>query len=204
MRLLRCADSGLLIEVDDVAEVRALHQALTNERPHGVVDFVPAPRTLLLLLDPRLADIAEVEQAVLSVRPCTEDSDSAPEVVRVPVVYDGADLAAVAKLTGLTENEVVAAHTSSEWTVGFDGFAPGFGYLSGGPEALTVPRRSEPRTRIPAGAVGLAGEYSGIYPRDSAGGWQLIGHTEMEIWHADHNPPALLRPGVRVRFQEAA
>ena len=120
----------------------------------------------------------------------------------MPVVYDGADLRDVAELTGLTEREVVRYHTGAEWTVAFGGFAPGFGYLTGGPPELTVPRRAESRTKVPRGAVGLAGQFSGIYPRESPGGWQLIGRTELEIWCVDREPPALLRPGVRVRFQE--
>jgi KipI family sensor histidine kinase inhibitor len=103
----------------------------------------------------------------------------------------------------LTEREVVRAHTGREWTVAFGGFAPGFGYLTGGDARLVVPRRTESRTKVPSGSVGLAGEFSGIYPRSSPGGWQLIGRTDLEIWRAERNPPALLRPGVRVRFTEA-
>ncbi len=91
------------------------------------------------------------------------------------MVYDGADLDEVARLTGMTPDQVVAAHTGTLWRVGFGGFAPGFAYLVGGDERLNVPRQSEPRTRVPAGSVALAGEFSGVYPRESPGGWQLIG-----------------------------
>ncbi|PXY32831.1 5-oxoprolinase subunit B family protein [Prauserella muralis] len=203
MRVLPCADSGLLVELHDLDEVRALHAALEADPPRGVVDLVPAARTLLLRLDPRCADPAEVERVVRSTRPA-EVSRAERELLRVPVTYDGADLADVAKLTGLTEREVVAEHTGAEWTVAFGGFAPGFGYLTGGSSRLAVPRRAEARTRVPEGAVALAGTFTGIYPRESPGGWQLIGHTDLPMWQVDRDPPALLRPGVRVRFEESA
>ncbi|PRX44282.1 KipI family sensor histidine kinase inhibitor [Prauserella shujinwangii] len=201
MRVLPCADSGLLVELDDLDAVRGLHAALRAAPPPGVTDLVPAARTLLLRLDPEVADSVEIERVVRGTRP-VPGTEGSGELVRVPVVYDGADLAEVARLTGLTEHEVVAEHTRREWTVAFGGFAPGFGYLVGGSPRLEVPRRAESRTRVPAGAVGLAGTFSGIYPRSSPGGWQLIGRTGLEIWRPDRDPPALLRPGVRVRFQE--
>ena len=119
------------------------------------------------------------------------------------MTYDGPDLAEVARLTGLDESEVVAAHTGTPWRIAFGGFAPGFAYLTGGDERLRVPRRDEPRTTVPAGAVGLAGEFSGVYPRPSPGGWQLIGSTEARLWDPDRDPPALLEPGGWVRFVEA-
>ena len=201
MRVLNCADSGLLVELDDLDAVHSLYTALSAELPPGVTDLVPAARTLLLRLDPRQADPAEVERIVRSTRPGRGEQRGGG-LVRIPVVYDGADLAEVAKLTGLSEREVVQEHTSSEWTVAFGGFAPGFGYLAGGSERLEVPRRTESRTKVPPGAVGLAGRFSGVYPRESPGGWQLIGRTELEIWQVDREPPALLSPGVRVRFEE--
>ncbi|GAA2777253.1 allophanate hydrolase subunit 1 [Saccharopolyspora taberi] len=202
MRVLHCADSGLLVELDDLDAVQSLYAALSAALPEGVTDLVPAARTLLLRLDPRRADPDAVERAVREARP-GRSAERSEGLVRIPVVYDGEDLAEVARLTGLTEREVVREHTSSEWTVAFGGFAPGFGYLAGGSALLEVPRRTESRTKVPAGAVGLAGRFSGIYPRESPGGWQLIGRTGVEIWQVDREPPALLRPGVRVRFQEA-
>ncbi len=95
---------------------------------------------------------------------------------------------------------MVAAHTGTAWTAAFSGFAPGFAYLTGGDPRLSVPRRAEPRTRVPAGAVALAGGFSGVYPRASPGGWQLLGRTDLAVWDLARDPPALLRPGVRVRF----
>jgi KipI family sensor histidine kinase inhibitor len=201
MRFLPCADSGLLIELADLQEVHALYAALADAPPDGVIDLVPAARTLLLQLDPQRSDVKAIEAAVRAVEPRGGLREEG-EQLEVPVVYDGADLAEVARLTGLTEREVVDKHTGAEWKVAFGGFAPGFGYLSGGPQDLVVPRRSESRTAVPAGAVGLAGAFSGIYPRESPGGWQLIGHTDLQIFSIDRDPPALLRPGVRVRFRE--
>ncbi|SFB50131.1 sensor histidine kinase inhibitor, KipI family [Amycolatopsis marina] len=203
MRVLRCADSGLLVELDDLETVRALHAALAAELPDGVTDLVPAARTLLLRVDPEHADLAEIERSVRSA-PLAKQGCAEPELLHVPVVYNGADLGAVARLTGLGEREVVAEHTGTDWTVSFGGFAPGFAYLTGGSARLNVPRRRESRTRVPSGAVALAGEFSGIYPRESPGGWQLIGHTDLEMWSTDRQPPALLRTGVRVRFTEVA
>ena len=120
--------------------------------------------------------------------------------VEIAVRYDGPDLDDVAHHTGLTPAEVVAAHTGTPWRVAFGGFAPGFAYLVGGDPRLRVPRRDRPRASVPAGAVGLAGEFSGVYPRTSPGGWQLVGTTEAVLWDADRHPPALLGPGATVRF----
>jgi KipI family sensor histidine kinase inhibitor len=126
-----------------------------------------------------------------------------PHIVEIRVHYDGPDLDEVSKLTGLTPDEVVAAHTQTPWRVAFSGFSPGFAYLSGGDGRLQVPRRSEPRTSVPSGAVGLAGEFSAVYPRSSPGGWQLLGHTDEILWDVDRQPPALLQPGSVVRFINA-
>jgi KipI family sensor histidine kinase inhibitor len=119
----------------------------------------------------------------------------------IDVVYDGADLADVAALLGMDTDGVVAAHTGTLWRVGFGGFAPGFAYLVDGNPRLAVPRRAEPRTRVPAGSVALAGEFSGVYPRESPGGWQLIGHTSAMLWDVGRPQPALLTPGLWVQFR---
>ncbi|MFF4124445.1 allophanate hydrolase subunit 1 [Microbispora rosea] len=201
-RLHRCGDHAVLVELDRLEEVVALYDALAADTPPGIVDLVPAARTLLVRFEPP-ARHAEVESAVLAARPAGGRRVTTEEVV-IPVVYEGDDLADVARLTGLTEREVVAAHTQTPWTVAFCGFAPGFGYMVGGDPRLAVPRRTESRVRVPTGAVALAGEFSGVYPRESPGGWQLIGRTETVVWDIAADPPALLRPGVRVRFAEAS
>ncbi|SDK90179.1 sensor histidine kinase inhibitor, KipI family [Actinopolyspora mzabensis] len=218
MRILPCADAGLLVELDELEQVLALHAALSERSLPGVLDLIPAARTLLVSLDPERADRRALAEEIRRV-PLTGarsagtgsvgDQPAGGELadrglLTVPVIYDGADLDAVAELTGLSPREVVDAHTGTEWRVAFGGFAPGFGYLVGGDPRLEVPRRAESRTGVPAGSVGLAGRFSGVYPRTSPGGWQLIGRTELEMWRTDREPPALLRPGVRVRFEEVS
>ncbi|MFC4786413.1 5-oxoprolinase subunit B family protein [Nocardioides sp. MAHUQ-72] len=203
MKVMPCADSGLLVELADLDEVLALYAELVDAPPPGVVALVPAARTLLLRIDPVTGDLASVERAVREARP---RRGARPEAghVEIPVRYDGEDLDEVGELTGLGARGVVEAHTSQEWTVAFCGFAPGFGYLVGEDDRLHVPRRSTPRTKVPPGSVGLAGEFSGVYPRESPGGWQLIGRTDAPVWDLDRTPPALLATGVRVRFVEAS
>lgn len=199
-------DAGVLVEVDDTAAVLRWSDALQAHRPAGVAEIVPAARTLLVVAEPG-TDLTELRSALgaldVSNSGAVEDAGPDAEVIEIPVHYDGPDLADVAQLTGLSEDEVVAAHTGEPWRVAFGGFAPGFGYLSGGDPRLEVPRRDEPRTRVPAGAVGLAGTFSGVYPRESPGGWQLIGTTDVALWDLDRDPPALLRQGALVQFTVA-
>ncbi len=202
MNVLPCADAGLLVELADLDEVLALYAELADAPPAGVVDLVPAARTLLLRVDPDVADPGAVERAVREARPRPGNRPDAGHV-EIPVRYDGEDLDEVGELTGLGARGVVEAHTGQEWTVAFCGFAPGFGYLVGEDDRLHVARRENPRTKVPAGSVGLAGEFSGVYPRPSPGGWQLIGRTDAPVWDLDRTPPALLSAGVRVRFVEA-
>ncbi len=201
-------DQALLLQFDSTAEVLAWNDVLRDAEVLGVVDIVPAARTVLVKLEgPRYAGVVRQHLSKLRLAPevleATAPADGAADVV-IDVVYDGEDLDEVAELTGMTPRDVVAAHTQTPWRVGFAGFAPGFGYLVGGDERLNVPRRSEPRTKVPAGSVGLAGEFSGVYPRSSPGGWQLIGHTEAELWNVDREPPALLMPGQWVQFREVS
>jgi KipI family sensor histidine kinase inhibitor len=202
MRLLPCGDAGLLVEFGDLDEVLATYAALADAPPDGVLDIVPAARTVLVRLDRGVTDVDTVAAAVRSLRPA---SGARPDTghVEIAVCYDGEDLAEVGELTGLGERGVVEAHTGQEWTVAFCGFAPGFGYLVGEDDRLHVPRRDSPRKRVPAGAVGLAGEFSGVYPRESPGGWQLIGRALEPVWDLSRTPPATLSAGVRVRFREA-
>ncbi|MFG3441963.1 allophanate hydrolase subunit 1 [Nonomuraea sp. NPDC047897] len=196
----RYGDTALLVELDTPTDVVALYEALTATPVPGVTDVLPAARTLLVRCDSP-ARLGAVEAAIRAARP-TAGRPAAAGALTIPVVYDGADLAAVARLTGLTEREVVTAHTGTPWTVAFCGFAPGFGYLVGGDPRLAVPRRPEPRVRVPAGSVALAAEFSAVYPRESPGGWRLIGRTTLAVWDLRADPPALLRPGTRVRFTE--
>jgi KipI family sensor histidine kinase inhibitor len=127
---------------------------------------------------------------------------AAGDLIELPVIYDGSDLQDVARLLDCSVAEVVARHTADEWTVAFCGFAPGFGYLTSA-GSWDIPRRESPRTKVPTGAVALAGEFSGVYPRESPGGWQLIGRTDVKIFDQERDPAALFHPGRRVRFVDA-
>lgn len=199
--MLAYGDRALLLELGDAGRVLAWTDALGRARLPGVGDLVPAAATLLVVIAEG-ADVAAVRSALEGFEE-PDPSAQRPEdgdVLEVPVSYDGPDLAEVARLTGLTEAEIVEAHTSTTWRVAFGGFAPGFGYLVGGDARLVVPRRESARTSVPAGAVGLAGEFSGVYPRESPGGWQLIGTTSLPMWDPERDPPAVLLPGARVRF----
>lgn len=203
VRVLPYGDSALLVELATLDDVLGMLRALQRTRPPGVVDLVPAARTLAVVLDPHVLSPASARGWVERTMP--EPGDQvAVDVVEVPVRYEGEDLGEVARLLGVTSREVVDLHTRSLWRVGFGGFSPGFGYLVTDHDRLRVPRRATPRTAVPAGSVGLAGEFSGVYPRSSPGGWQLIGRTDAVLWDASAEPPALLRPGVSVRFVEVA
>ncbi|MDQ2757738.1 MAG: allophanate hydrolase subunit 1 [Actinomycetota bacterium] len=199
MRILPSGSTAILVEVDDLDEVVALYAALVDDPPPGVVDIVPAARTLLLVTDPVVGSLAEVERAVRATTPRADQRDHG-ELVKVPVTYDGEDLDEAADLLGCHAAELVRRHTAAEWTVAFCGFIPGFGYLTSPAWTAPVPRRSTPRTKVPPGAVALAGEFSGVYPRESPGGWQLVGRTALAMFDPTRSTPAILRPGVRVRF----
>jgi KipI family sensor histidine kinase inhibitor len=199
MRVLPSGSTALLVEVDDLDAVLALHAALEEDRPAGVVDLVPAARTVLVVVDPGATTLAAVEVALRQVTPRPGRQGSG-ELLELPVVYDGEDLGDVAAHLGVDADEVVRRHTGTDWTVAFSGFAPGFGYLTPADGGWDLPRRASPRTRVPAGSVALAGGFTGVYPRESPGGWQLVGHTDVAVFDLARDPAALLRPGVRVRF----
>ncbi|RZU19996.1 KipI family sensor histidine kinase inhibitor [Kribbella rubisoli] len=198
MRILPAGDRALLVELDDLDEVLGYYAALTADAPADVVDIVPAARTVLVTTT---GDLATLSRALHDVTP-TRDSRTTGDLVDIPVIYDGADLGDVADLLGCSQDDVIARHTADEWTVAFCGFAPGFGYLTS-TGSWDIPRRSSPRTKVPTGAVALAGEFSGVYPRESPGGWQLIGRTTAKIFDQERDPAALFHPGRRVRFVDA-
>jgi KipI family sensor histidine kinase inhibitor len=194
---------AVLVEMSERAQVLDQYEALTCSRPPGVTDIVPALATLLVTFDPTLTTAAAVagwvQGTTLARR---ERGDGA--VVEIEVDYDGVDLAEIAAATGLTADEVVAAHAGTVFTVAFCGFAPGFAYLSGLPPELHLPRRSAPRTRVPEGSVAIADAFSAVYPRSSPGGWHLLGRTQARLWDLARDVPGLLQPGDRVRFLRTA
>ncbi len=201
MKVRRYGTRALLAQPRHRAAVLPLAEALRG-RPE-VIEVVPAARTVLVRCG-TARDVATVRGEVERIG----DSLTARDVVvgdsvAIDVVYDGVDLADTAAAIGLDADAMVRAHSDAEYTVAFCGFAPGFAYLTGLPERLHVARLAQPRTRVPAGAVGIAGEFTGVYPRSSPGGWRLLGRTDAPLWDLTRDPPALLTPGTRVRFRPA-
>lgn len=195
-------DRALLIECGPDDDVLSLAAALRDAAIPGVVDIVPGAATILVsLADPARQTSVRDRLRAIDVRPAATPPGPDRVDAVIDVVYDGADLDEVATLLNTDRRGIIAAHTATPWRVGFVGFAPGFAYLVGGDRHLAVPRRTEPRTRVPAGSVALAGGYSGVYPRESPGGWQLIGRTDAVLWELSRPNPALLTPGMWVRFR---
>lgn len=194
----RAGSHDLLVDLDSLDSVLALTAALEADPLPGQRDLLSAAQTLFL----KFGTSEEAAQASQQLPGLDIGSvaHAAGKIVEVPVHYDGEDLAAVAELTGLGIDGVIKAHSSQSWRAVFGGFAPGFAYLLGENQLLNVPRRDTPRTKVPAGAVALAGDYSAVYPRQSPGGWQLIGHTDLQMWDLDRENPALIRPQDTVKF----
>ena len=192
----------LLVERADLGSTMALHHSLEAADLPGVTELIPAARTVLISFDPARTNAEILAEAVRGLGHTESASDAAREVT-IDVHYDGDDLAEVADLLSVSPAEVIKRHQAATWQVAFAGFAPGFGYLAGDDELFNVPRRSSPRTRVPVGSVALAGEFTGVYPRSSPGGWQLIGRTDAKLWDLDREPPALFVPGTIVKFAEA-
>jgi KipI family sensor histidine kinase inhibitor len=208
--LVHASDRALLVVFDDAMtpasgrDVRVLHAWLREDPPAAMVDLSPAYATLLIRYDPLRGDpdtfAEEIGKRIerLSGRP-----EPPPRSFTIPVRYGGAcgpDLEEVAKGTGLSEDEVVAAHAGAAYEVRFIGFSPGFPYLAGLPERLFTPRRESPRRHVPAGSVAIAGAQAGIYPFGSPGGWNVIGRTEFVLFDPSLAAGAVLAPGDRVRF----
>ncbi|MFF6994230.1 allophanate hydrolase subunit 1 [Streptomyces sp. NPDC008313] len=199
MRALPVGERALLVEVPSGEAAQALHAELLRRRADGsltVGEIVPAARTVLL-------DGVDDPGRLARLLPGWEIPPLPPragEAVEIAVRYDGPDLGDVARHWGVREDEVARIHSAAVFRVAFCGFAPGFGYLTGLGSRYDVPRRATPRTAVPAGSVALAGPYTGVYPRSSPGGWQLIGTADAVLWDHARVPAALLSPGTRVRF----
>lgn len=198
MRILTASDRALLVEADDLEEAMRLN--LAWEAVPGIVERIPGARTVLVRFDPLRVSAADLVQTLAATQVDTAPLSDTGEVV-IPVRYDGEDLDEAASLLGISAEELVNRHLAADWRVAFAGFAPGFGYVVSGDPLFDVPRRSSPRTRVPIGSVALAGRFTGVYPRESPGGWQLIGRTDAVMWDIDRDPPALLSPGTAVRFE---
>jgi KipI family sensor histidine kinase inhibitor len=197
MDIRRFGRDNVLVVLEDGQQALALYEE-ARRRQVVASDIVAAASTVLF---EGVVDVAALAGSVAGWD--LHPSASSGKLVEVPTTYDGQDLHDVARLWDMTRDEVVATHTGTDFVVAFCGFAPGFPYCTGLPERLAVPRLDSPRPKVPAGSVGLAGPFTGVYPSASPGGWRLLGRTELSLWEPDRDPPATLVPGTRVRFVAA-
>ena len=210
MRFLSAGDRALVVEFGDhidralSEEVLRLAASLRADELLGIVETVPTFRSLMVHYDPLVTSRAELEGAIASLLDREPGPRGAATVWRVPVCYEdefAPDLAEVARLSGLAPDEVVRLHSSVRYHVYMLGFLPGFPYLGDLPAELSLPRRADPRVRVPPGSIAIATSLSAIYPYESPGGWHLIGTTPLRLFDLDHPKPALLAPGDAVLFQ---
>jgi KipI family sensor histidine kinase inhibitor len=197
VRVLPYGRGALLAELPTPDAVTALRDAALALP--GVLEAVPGARTVLVEFDTALTSTAAVTAGLLNA-PLDVDPAAGHRLIELGVRYDGADLGAVANAIGASIEEVIALHSSATYRVRFCGFAPGFAYLDGLDPRLHLPRHASPRPTVRAGSVAIAGEFAGVYPRSSPGGWQLLGTTDASLWDIAASPPALLTPGTSVRF----
>lgn len=195
MKLLPYGPRAVLAEFDSLAEVMAAASAWRVAAFPDVVDVVPAARTVLVVHD------APFDRDLLRQPMAAAGTAAVGDTVTIDVVYDGEDLATVAAALEMSIDDVVQLHSAAEYEVAFCGFMPGFSYLIGLDPRLIMPRRNTPRTRVPAGSVAIAAEFSAVYPCESPGGWHLLGRTDAPMWTEDREPPTLLPPGTRVKFR---
>lgn len=199
MNLRYVGESALLVETEDAEQAQALRRALLELAIPGLRELVPGQSSLLIGADPLSMDMDALAAKLADLQ--LKAQRLAPREHEFLTEYCGDDLAAVAKFTGLEPAEVVRRHMSATYEVAFLGFAPGFAYLTGLDTVLRLPRRTEPRTRVPAGSVAIADGFTGIYPQASPGGWHILGHASVKLFDASRAEPALLTPGDRVRFK---
>lgn len=203
-------DSALLLQLSDEISlvvndrIRALNRRLENQPKEGILEWVPGYTSLMVFYDPTRLDLSAVKSHLLA---CLGEAKGENELqqqqITIPVCYggaDGPDLAFIADYHNLSSSEVVRRHAAPTYRVGMMGFTPGFAYLMGLDPTLATSRRDTPRTRVPAGSVGIAGTQTGIYSLASPGGWQLIGRTEWALYRPESDCPFLLSPGDEVRF----
>ena len=196
--VLSYGPSATLLEVGSAEEASVLAGHLRRAAVPGVIEIVPAARTVLVECADE-AVVAAVSRLVPGLDLRNDPGDDGV-LVEVPTVYDGPDLASVAARTGLSVAEVTQLHSGGEYRAAFCGFAPGFAYLTGLAAVLQLPRRSDPRAKVPPGSVAIAAGFTGVYPTASPGGWHLLGRTETAMWDPERARPAHIVPGDRVRF----
>ena len=211
VRFLSAGDRALVVEFCDRVDralseqVLRLDAAIRSTPPAGIVETVPTFRSLTVYYDPLLANRAELQRAIAAFLDLGEKARSGARLWQVPVCYEGGfapDLAEVARVTGLTPEEVVALHSATQFHVYMLGFLPGFPYMGDLPPQLALQRRADPRLRVPAGSVSIATSLTAIYPYESPGGWHLIGATPIRMFDPERPEPALFAPGDAVRFRQ--
>jgi inhibitor of KinA len=210
VRFLSAGDRALVVEFGDhidralSEEVLRLAASLRADELPGVVETVPTFRSLMVHYDPLVTSRAELEAAIASLIDREPGPRAAATLWRLPVCYEdefAPDLTEVARLTGLAPGEVVMLHSGVRYHVYMLGFLPGFPYMGDLPAALALPRRADPRVRVPAGSVSIATSLTAIYPYESPGGWHLVGTTPVRLFDIERAPPALLAPGDAVLFE---
>lgn len=211
MKIRQCGDSMLLVElepvIDPVVNEHAIQIAarIRARRARGVRDVAPGYSTLGIHFDPLQTDLGALERAIEMEFAAVANNDALPEraAIEIPVHYGGArgpDLESVAALAGCSIDEVIARHSQRTYRVYMLGFVPGFAYMGRVDASIAAPRHRVPRERVPAGSVGIAGQQTGVYPVESPGGWQLIGHTTTVMFDPNRAAPSLLAAGDLVRF----
>lgn len=203
MRARPYGPRAVLVECD-LERPADVARAVRDAGLTGVREVVAGARTVVIECD----DASSADAALAFVGRTGSDAatvarpgETRHDVIVVPVRFDGADLDEVATLAGTSPSTVIDLLTSSTLHVAFCGFAPGFAYLEGLPDRLHLPRRPTPRERVAPGSVALAAGFAAVYPSASPGGWHLVGHTDVRVWSVDRDPPALLQPGIQVRFE---
>lgn len=210
-RLLPAGDKALVVEFGNEItpeiniHIRSFAAILNDKRIPGVREVVPTYRSVLVCFDPLEIDPEELEKRLVQLLGnLGRLKPPKPFVTIIPVCYGGEygpDLSSVCKHTGLSEKELIRIHTGTDYLIYMLGFTPGFPYLGGMDRRIATPRLKTPRTKIPAGSVGIADKQTGIYPIDSPGGWQLIGRTPLKLYDPFRDPPVLLSAGNYVRFK---
>jgi KipI family sensor histidine kinase inhibitor len=210
VRFLAAGDRALVVEFGDRVDrglserVLGLDAAIQSRPPAGIIETVPTFRSLTVYYDPLLTSRAELQLSIGALLEVGDSRRSGARLWQVPVCYVGEfapDLAEVARLTGLTPGEVVALHSGTRFHVYMLGFLPGFPYMGDLPAELALPRRADPRLRVPAGSISIATSLTAIYPYESPGGWHLIGATPIRMFDPERPEPALFAPGDAISFQ---
>lgn len=200
MNIRPMGDAALLVETRDSTEAQKFRQALAAERIPGLRQLIPGYDTLLLCVDPLAVDLDALAERLPGLLRAPQAATN-PKTHEIAVRYGGEDLEAVAAELAMSVEEVVRRHSTPVYTVAFLGFAPGFAYLTGLDPKLQLPRLATPRTRTPAGAVAVAGEFTGVYPQATPGGWRMLGLTDARLFDVERASPALLAPGDQLRFK---